>query len=149
MDEFLYGETLSDQNANHSVSLKGDFWRAFLTKGETATRWVTNPNHIEKTYQPMDLLELMAAAVWENGEPGVHNNDWINLWNPVKEDGDITTSNPCSEYLHLNNTSCNLSSFNLFRFFNAATGVFVPEGGTLFVVMMLMALLRILLLIAV
>jgi ribonucleoside-diphosphate reductase alpha chain len=58
----------------------------------------------------------MAHSIWENGEPGVHNNDIINLWNPVKSLGDITTSNPCSEYVFLNNTSCNLASFNAYRF---------------------------------
>lgn len=58
----------------------------------------------------------MAKSIWDNGEPGVHNNDVINLWNPVKSIGSITTSNPCSEYVFLNNTSCNLSSFNAYRF---------------------------------
>ena len=63
-----------------------------------------------------ELLEVdvykRQQSIWDNGEPGVHNNDVINLWNPVKSIGTITTSNPCSEYVFLNNTSCNLSSFN-------------------------------------
>ncbi len=124
MDEMLYGETLSDQNANHSVSCKGGFWQAYNNHGEYATRWVTQPERIERRYRPEELLDLMADAVWENGEPGIHNSDWINLWNPVKTDGEITTSNPCSEYLHLNDTSCNLSSLNLFRFLDKKTRTF-------------------------
>ncbi|MFI3243567.1 MAG: adenosylcobalamin-dependent ribonucleoside-diphosphate reductase [Akkermansia sp.] len=116
MDGLLYGETLSNQNANHSVSLKGDFWKAVETNGNTHTRWVTNPHHIQHTFRATELLQKMAEAVWDNGEPGIHNNDVINLWNPVKSLGDISTSNPCSEYLFLNNTSCNLSSFNAYRF---------------------------------
>ncbi|MEG0333212.1 MAG: adenosylcobalamin-dependent ribonucleoside-diphosphate reductase [Akkermansia sp.] len=118
MDALLYGETLSDQNANHSVSVKGDFWLAHASNGNTYTRWVTNPSRIEKTFRAQELLELMANSIWENGEPGVHNNDVINLWNPVKSLGEISTSNPCSEYVFLNNTSCNLSSFNAYRFLN-------------------------------
>lgn len=116
MDALLYGETLSHQNANHSVSLKGDFWQALANNGNTYTRWITNPSHIDRTFRAAELLEKMAETIWDNGEPGVHNNDVINLWNPVKSLGSITTSNPCSEYVFLNNTSCNLSSFNAYRF---------------------------------
>lgn len=124
MDGLLYGDTLAHQNANHSVSLKGDFWQAFYAKGEYATRWVTQPEQVHETFKAEALLDAMARSVWDNGEPGQHNNDWINLWNPVKRDGDITTSNPCSEYLHLNNTSCNLSSFNAFRLLDPETSTF-------------------------
>ncbi len=127
MDGLLYGDTLSHQNANHSVSLKGDFWQAYHAQGKYSTRWVTNPQKIEETFPAEKLLEEMARCVWENGEPGQHNNDWINLWNPVKHDGDISTSNPCSEYLHLNNTSCNLSSFNAYRLLDPETNTFDPD----------------------
>jgi len=118
MDDLLYGETLAHQNANHSVSLKGDFWKAYQTKGEYQTRWVSDPTKIEDTFKAEDILDAIAECVWHNAEPGTHNNDFINIWNPVKSDGDISTSNPCSEYLHLNFTSCNLSSFNVFRFYD-------------------------------
>lgn len=121
MDDLLYGETLAHQNANHSVSLKGDFWKAYQTKGEYQTRWVSDPNKIEDTVKAEDILDAIAECVWHNAEPGTHNNDFINIWNPVKSDGDISTSNPCSEYLHLNFTSCNLSSFNVFRFYDRDT----------------------------
>ncbi len=127
MDGLLYGDTLAHQNANHSVSLKGDFWQAYFAKGEYSTRWVTQPEHLQETFPAEKLLTEMAKSVWDNGEPGQHNNDWINLWNPVKHDGDITTSNPCSEYLHLNNTSCNLASFNAYRLLDPETATFDPE----------------------
>ena len=122
MDDLLYGETLAHQNANHSVSLKGDFWQAFRSNGDYSTRWVTDPARVSDTFKAERILDEIAQCVWHNAEPGVHNNDFINLWNPVKSDGDILTSNPCSEYLHLSFTSCNLSSFNAYRFYDAAAG---------------------------
>ena len=116
MDDLLYGETLSHQNANHSVSLKGDFWQAYKKQGDYSTRWVTNPDKVHETFPATKLMDEICKNTWANAEPGTHNSDWINLWNPVKTDGPITTSNPCSEYLHLTNTACNLSSFNAYRF---------------------------------
>lgn len=116
MDGEIYGETVSDQNANHSVSLLGDFWRAYWGNGDYSTRWVTDKSRVHETFPAKNLLTMMSESVWHNAEPGCHNNDWINLWNPVKSKGRIDTSNPCSEYLHLNGTSCNLSSFNAYRF---------------------------------
>ena len=95
MDGLLYGETLTHQNANHSVSLKGDFWKAYKAGGQYSTRWVTDPTRIHETFPAASLMEEMCKSAWANAEPGNHNNDWINLWNPVKTDGDITTSNPC------------------------------------------------------
>jgi ribonucleoside-diphosphate reductase alpha chain len=116
MDGEIYGETITDQNANHSVSLRGDFWKSYWSNGNYSTRWVTNPEKVQETFPAKKLLEEMAKSVYDNAEPGCHNNDYINLWNPVKSKGRISTSNPCSEFLHLNNTSCNLSSFNAYRF---------------------------------
>ncbi|MEO0453892.1 MAG: ribonucleoside-diphosphate reductase, adenosylcobalamin-dependent [Verrucomicrobiota bacterium] len=123
MDALLYGETLGHQNANHSVSLKGDFWKAYRAGEDYQTRWVSNPEIVQETFAASKLLDEMAQAAHDNAEPGVHMNDWINLWNPVKSDGEISTSNPCSEYLHLNNTSCNLASFNAYRFRDEEKGI--------------------------
>lgn len=121
MDGEIYGDTVSDQNANHSVSLRGDFWKAYWAEGNYSTRWVTNPSRVHDTFKASQLLESMAEAVYDNAEPGCHNNDFINLWSPIKSKGRIDTSNPCSEYLHANNTSCNLSSFNAYRFLRDGT----------------------------
>jgi ribonucleoside-diphosphate reductase alpha chain len=128
MDDLLYGETLAFQNSNHSVSFKGDFWRAYSTNGEYQTRWVTDPTHVQDTFKAARLLNEIVRCIWHNAEPGIHNSDFINLWNPAKSDGDIVTSNPCSEYLHLNNTSCNLSSFNLYSFYDPAKKSFDLDG---------------------
>lgn len=95
MDGEIYGETISNQNANHSVALKGDFWKAYYANGDYSTRWVTKPDKIQATFRAKELLEAMAKSVWHNAEPGSHNSDYINLWNPVKSNGRITTSNPC------------------------------------------------------
>lgn len=116
MDGEVYGETISDQNANHSISLRGDFWKAYWADGTYSTRWVTDPDHIQETFKASKLLEEMSKSVYDNAEPGCHNNDYINLWSPIKSKGRINTSNPCSEYLFANNTSCNLASFNAYRF---------------------------------
>ena len=95
MDGIVYGETISNQNANHSVSLLGDFWDAYYSKGNYSTRWVTKPDKIDATFPASDLLSAMAKSVYDNAEPGCHNNDWINLWSPYKSVERLTTSNPC------------------------------------------------------
>ena len=121
MDGLIYGETISNQNANHSVSLLGEFWDAFYSGGNYSTRWVTKPDKIEATFRAEELLSAMAKSVYDNAEPGCHNNDWINLWSPYKAVERLTTSNPCSEYIAPINTSCNLSSFNAYRFLDKET----------------------------
>ena len=95
MDGEVYGETVSDQNANHSVSLRGDFWKSYWADGNYSTHWVTRPDKIHETFKARRLLEAMAESVYDNAEPGCHNNDYINLWSPVKSRGRIDTSNPC------------------------------------------------------
>lgn len=95
MDGEVYGETVSDQNANHSVSLRGDYWKEYWADGNYSTRWVTHPDKIQDTFKAKKLLHAMAEAVYHNAEPGCHNNDYINLWSPIKSRGRINTSNPC------------------------------------------------------
>ncbi len=117
MDDLIYGQTLSNQNANHTVSMKSGFWLAFKKGEQYATRWVKDPSHIVKQYEPMELLSMMADAIWNNAEPGLHNNDIINFWSTFRDEVAIETSNPCSEYLGPVFSSCNLSSFNILRFY--------------------------------
>ena len=95
MDGEVYGDTISNQNANHSVSLLGDFWDAYANNGNYSTRWVTQPDKIAATFKAEELLQAMAKSVYDNAEPGCHNNDWINLWSPYKSEERLTTSNPC------------------------------------------------------
>ncbi len=117
MDDLIYGQTLSNQNANHTVSMKSGFWLAFKNGEKYATRWVKDPGHIVRQYEPLELLNLMANAIWNNAEPGLHNNDIINFWSTFRDEVMIETSNPCSEYLGPVFSSCNLSSFNILRFY--------------------------------
>ncbi len=117
MDELIYGQTLSNQNANHTVSMKSGFWLAYKRGEKYATRWVTDPSHVVREYYPSELLNMMADAIWNNAEPGLHNNDIINFWSTFRDECQIETSNPCSEYLGPLFSSCNLSSFNILRFY--------------------------------
>ena len=125
MDDLIYGQTLSNQNANHTVSMKSGFWMAFKKGQKYATRWVKDPSHVVRQYDPSELLSLMAHAIWNNAEPGLHNNDIINFWSTFRDEVMIETSNPCSEYLGPVFSSCNLSSFNILRFYR--NGVFEIE----------------------
>lgn len=125
MDDLIYGQTLSNQNANHTVSMKSGFWLAYKNGDKYATRWVTDPSHVVREYEPIELLNIMGDAIWNNAEPGLHNNDIINFWSTFRDELMIETSNPCSEYLGPVFSSCNLSSFNVLRFYK--NGVFEIE----------------------
>lgn len=117
MDDLIYGQTLSNQNANHTISMKSGFWLAYKNGTKYATRWVKDPSHIVREYFPNEMLAEMANAIWNNAEPGLHNNDIINFWSTFRDECMIETSNPCSEYLGPVFSSCNLSSFNVIRFY--------------------------------
>jgi ribonucleoside-diphosphate reductase alpha chain len=102
------------QNANNSVRVTDEFMRAVETGGEFALRARTT----DQTW-PTDARKLfrsIAQAAWECADPGVQYDDTINDWHTCPESGRITASNPCSEYLHLDNSSCNLASLNLMKF---------------------------------
>ena len=103
------------QNANNSVRVSDEFMRAVETDGEFGLRARLNGEVIE-TIRAKDLFRLMAQAAWECADPGVQYDDTINDWHTAPETGRITASNPCSEYLHLDNSSCNLASINLLKF---------------------------------
>ncbi|MEO3788462.1 vitamin B12-dependent ribonucleotide reductase [Actinocorallia sp. B10E7] len=106
------------QNANNSVRVSDEFMRAVETDGEFGLRARLNGEVIE-TVRAKDLFRLMAQAAWECADPGIQYDDTINDWHTSPESGRITASNPCSEYLHLDNSSCNLASINLLKFLRA------------------------------
>jgi ribonucleoside-diphosphate reductase alpha chain len=103
------------QNANNSVRVSDEFMRAVEADGmfDLAARRTGEP--IE-TVKAKDLFRKMAKAAWECADPGIQYDNTINEWHTCPESGRITASNPCSEYVHLDNSSCNLASINLLKF---------------------------------
>ncbi|MCS5637147.1 MAG: vitamin B12-dependent ribonucleotide reductase [Myxococcota bacterium] len=111
------------QNANHSVRVKDSFMRSAEANGSWDTRSVTTGVALE-TYKARDLVREMADAAHLCGDPGIQYDSTINRWNPVKASGRINSSNPCSEYMFLDDTACNLASLNLMTFVSKEDGVF-------------------------
>ena len=103
------------QNANHSVRVTDDFMQAVATGGDWITRYVTTgqPAH---TYSAKNLMHEIANAAWICGDPGLQFNTTINQWHTCPNTGSINASNPCSEYMFLDDTACNLASLNLMWF---------------------------------
>ena len=109
--------TVSGQNSNNSVSLKDDFLRAVETDGNWNLTARTSKK-IMKTLKARDLWEKIGYAAWASADPGLHFNTTMNDWHTCKSSGDIRASNPCSEYMFLDDTACNLASANLLTFYN-------------------------------
>ncbi|GAA3422432.1 hypothetical protein GCM10018952_73760 [Streptosporangium vulgare] len=103
------------QNANNSVRVSDEFMRAVENGEEFGLRARLTGEVIEKV-DARELFRKMGKAAWECADPGVQYDDTINDWHTSPETGRITASNPCSEYLHLDNSSCNLASINLLKF---------------------------------
>ena len=111
--------TVSGQNSNNSVSLKDDFLRAVETDGDWNLIGRTSKK-ITKTLKARDLWEKIGHAAWASADPGVQYDTTINEWHTCPESGRINASNPCSEYMFLDDTACNLASLNLLTFRDAA-----------------------------
>ena len=110
------------QNANNSVRVSDEFMRAYETDGDFTTYSVKGHEPIG-TYKAREIMEKIAKATWLCGDPGMQFDTTINKWHTSKNTARINASNPCSEYMFLDNSACNLSSFNLMKYVNAA-GVF-------------------------
>ncbi len=111
---------LQAQNSNNSVSLKDDFLRAVENDGEwnlTARK----DGKVMKTLKARDLWEKISYAAWASADPGLHFNTTMNDWHTCPAAGSIRASNPCSEYMFLDDTACNLASLNLLQFKDKAT----------------------------
>ncbi|MBX3426035.1 MAG: vitamin B12-dependent ribonucleotide reductase [Pirellulales bacterium] len=104
------------QNANLSVRVTDDFMQAVQRDENWTTRWVTDPNREGPTYPAREVLSRMADCAWHCGDPGVQYDTTINNWHTCPNSGRINASNPCSEYMFLDDTACNLSSINLMKF---------------------------------
>ncbi|WP_267551083.1 vitamin B12-dependent ribonucleotide reductase [Rhizobium rhizogenes] len=112
--------TVSGQNSNNSVSIKDDFLRAVEADGDwnlTARK----DGKVIKTLKARDLWESISYAAWASADPGLHFNTTMNDWHTSPAAGPIRASNPCSEYMFLDDTACNLASLNLMTFKDAAT----------------------------
>ncbi|MER7364942.1 vitamin B12-dependent ribonucleotide reductase [Nonomuraea wenchangensis] len=103
------------QNANNSVRVSDEFMHA-VEKGEKFGLRARLTGEVIEEIDARDLFQKMAKAAWECADPGVQYDDTINDWHTTPETGRITASNPCSEYVHLDNSSCNLASINLLKF---------------------------------
>ncbi|MES6323203.1 vitamin B12-dependent ribonucleotide reductase, partial [Cutibacterium acnes] len=103
------------QNANNSVRVSDDFMHA-VEKGEKFGLRARTTDKIIEEVDARDLFGKVAKAAWECADPGIQFDDTINSWHTSANTGRINASNPCSEYMSLDNSSCNLASLNLLRF---------------------------------
>jgi ribonucleoside-diphosphate reductase alpha chain len=103
------------QNANHSVRVTDGFMQAAQNGAKWQTRAVTTGETLD-SLEAREVLREMADAAHVCGDPGIQYDTTINRWNPVKASGRINSSNPCSEYMFLDDTACNLASLNLMKF---------------------------------
>ncbi len=120
-DGSLNGEAYASiqyQNANHSVRVTDAFMRAVENDSDWSTRAITNGETMD-TMRARELFRKIAESAWRCGDPGVQFDDTINRWHTSKESGRINASNPCSEYMYLDDSACNLASLNLMKFVGA------------------------------
>ncbi|HEX5480819.1 MAG TPA: vitamin B12-dependent ribonucleotide reductase [Dehalococcoidia bacterium] len=128
-DMSLNGDAWSSiqfQNANNSVRVTDEFMRAAADGREWPLRSVVPGGPVE-TLNARELLQRMAAAAWECGDPGMQYDTTINDWHTCANTSRINASNPCSEYMHVDNSACNLASLNLLKFIGE-DGVFDVES---------------------
>ena len=118
LDGAAYGSVFF-QNANNSVRVTGEFMQAMLADGEWRTRIVTS-GEVADTYRARDIMQAIAEATHACGDPGMQFDTTINDWHTCPASGRINASNPCSEYMHLDDSACNLASLNLMKFVTPA-----------------------------
>jgi ribonucleoside-diphosphate reductase alpha chain len=129
-DMDLDGEDYSSvqfQNANNSVRVTDEFMRAYEEGTTYGLRAVTTGEVIEER-DARDVMRQIAQAAWECADPGMQYDTTINDWHTSPEHGRINGSNPCSEYMHLDNSACNLASLNLKKFYDYEAGRFDVES---------------------
>ena len=114
LDGPAYGSVFF-QNANNSVRVPDEFMERVLADGEWDTRFVTT-GEVSETFRAKDILRMIAEATHLCGDPGMQFDTTINNWHTCSNTGRISGSNPCSEYMHLDNSACNLASLNLLKF---------------------------------
>src|SRR5271154_7201617 len=113
------------QNANNSVRVTDDFMYAVVRDTDFSTKTVTDGS-VAKTFKAKDLLKKISEATWHCGDPGMQYDTTVNRWHTSKNTARINASNPCSEYMFLDDSACNLASLNLMKF--APNGTFDVEA---------------------
>jgi ribonucleoside-diphosphate reductase alpha chain len=116
-------ESILFQNANLSVRVSDEFMEAVAADQPWTTHWVTEPDRAGPSYPAREMFDRMARATWACGDPGVQYDTTINRWHTCPNAGRINASNPCSEYMFLDDSACNLASINLMKF-RRADGTF-------------------------
>ena len=119
--------TVSGQNSNNTVRVTDEFLKAVEADGDWDLTWRNKPG-VAETVKAGDLWEKIAHAAWASADPGLQYHTTINDWHTCPASGPIRASNPCSEYMFLDDTACNLASLNLLAFRNADTRQFDVEG---------------------
>ena len=131
-----YG-TVSGQNSNNSVRIPNAFmdavekdgdWNLYFRTEKKAAQQEGREPKAHKTLKARELWDQISYAAWASADPGTQYHDTINEWHTCPEDGSINASNPCSEYMFLDNTACNLASLNLVKFYDRNTGQFDVEA---------------------
>ena len=120
-DPAIDGEAYSSiffQNANHSVRVTDEYMQAVEDDRDWWTRNVNDGNPVEK-FSAREMLHRMAESAWQCGDPGMQYDTTVNRWHTCKTTARINASNPCSEYMFLDDTACNLASLNLMKYLNA------------------------------
>ncbi len=113
------------QNANNSVRVTDDFMVAVMRDTDFSTRAIVD-GRVVNTYKAKDLLQKISEATWHCGDPGMQYDSTVNRWHTSKNTARINASNPCSEYMFLDDSACNLASLNLLKF--APNGTFDVEA---------------------
>jgi ribonucleoside-diphosphate reductase alpha chain len=119
--------TVSGQNSNNSVRIPNEFFRRLVAGKDWEMTARTNGKTM-RTIPSKEMWDKICYAAWRCADPGTQYDTTINEWHTCPEGGRINASNPCSEYMFLDNTACNLASLNLRRFFDESTGVFDVSG---------------------
>jgi ribonucleoside-diphosphate reductase alpha chain len=121
-DSSIDGDAYSSvffQNANHSVRVTDEFMRAVIDDKDWWTKNVADGQPVDKL-RARDLMNKICDSTWHCGDPGMQYDTTINRWHTSKNTARINASNPCSEYMFLDDTACNLASLNLMKFVNAS-----------------------------
>lgn len=119
--------SLQYQNANNSVRVNDAFMHAYENDEEYDLKAVTTGETLERR-RARDVMRQIALAAWECADPGMQYDTTINDWHTCPESGRINASNPCSEYMHLDNSACNLASLNLKKFYDYEADHFDVEA---------------------